>query len=151
MVNNRTRAEHLYPPVALAITQTAMECEPLPPISQQRHQHTRATHRYQGTTRNVLQLQQQQQSAPTTTTAAAAATLINYAAQCSLPPAPEPMVGFYQPYAAQHAGYTSLVNSQDGTTGKLQAASGPAGTQADRDDSSPMVGVCVQQSPVAIH
>lgn len=134
MVNSRSRPEHMYPiPLTggytnSSSTQTAMECEPLPPInsSHQRHGHQhRATHRYQP---------------------ARAGALMNYA-PCSLPT--DTMAGYYQPYSGQRS-YTGITTSQDGTTGKLQTASSSSNNQSERDDS-PMVGVCVQQSPVAIH
>lgn len=137
MVNSRSRPEHMYPIPSLSggysnssSTQTggttAMECEPLPPIQRHSHHQHRAAHRYQPA-------------------AARAAALMNYA-PCSLPASADAMAGFYQPYAGQR----NYTNSQDGATGKLQTASSSSNNQTERDDS-PMVGVCVQQSPVAIH
>lgn len=129
MVNNRSRPEHMYPIgyTNSSSTQTAMECEPVPMMnsSHQRHGHQhRATHRYQPPRSSAL---------------------MNYA-PCSLPT--ETMSGYYQPYSGQRS-YTGLTN-QDGTSGKMQTTSSSSNNQTERDDS-PMVGVCVQQSPVAIH
>lgn len=73
-------------------------------------------------------------------------TLMNYA-PCSLPT--DTVASYYHSYSGQR-NCTGLMGSQENTTEKLQAASSSSNNQTDREDS-PMVGVCVQQSPVAIH
>lgn len=134
MVNNRSRPEHMYRKSMTgnytnsSSTQTAMECEPVPMINSchQRHGHQhRTTHLYQQ---------------------ARTGALMNYA-PCSLPS--DTMTSYYQPYSGQRS-YSNMANSQDGSSIKMQTTSSSSTNQTERDDS-PMVGVCVQQSPVAIH
>lgn len=113
--NSRSRPDHMYPiPLSYvnnnsSSTQTAMECEPLPPISS-KHGHGHRS-RFQSGRPNAL---------------------VN---------------GPYGPYGAQRP---YMATSHDGPA-KLQTAQSSSSGQPDHDDSSPMVGVCVQQSPVVIH
>lgn len=139
LTSNRGRSDHLYASLANYMvgsgtsSQTAMECEPLPPIGQSRHQgrsslyhptQARVSNRGSINTMNSINSS-------------------NYA-PCSLPA--EPMVCFYQTYEPQHHSFSGIVGPPESTGAKLP----PSNTKAERDDS-PMIGVCVQQSPVAIH
>lgn len=67
---------------------------------------------------------------------------------------PPPSLLNHGPSSLPYAPYPNTMMDNNQTTPKHnQAVNGPQTKQTDnnKDDSSPMVGVCVQQSPVAIH
>lgn len=109
--SSRSRPEHVYPISSSAYsnssTQTAMECEPLPPLTSGKHGHAHRS-RYQATGRSNA--------------------IVNYG-----------------PYGQRPSGFS--VPSHDGQ----KPSQSTSNNQQEHDDASPMVGVCVQQSPVVIH
>lgn len=110
-VSSRSRPEHVYPISSSAYsnssTQTAMECEPLPPISSAKHGHAHRS-RYQAGRSNAIVS--------------------------------------YRPYVGQRPSGFGV------TTHDVQKPTqSTSNNQQEHDDASPMVGVCVQQSPVVIH
>lgn len=143
LTSNRGRNDHhLYASLANYMvgsgtsSQTAMECEPLPPIGQPRHQQGRSSlyHQTQARVSNRGSINTMN-----------SINSSNYT-PCSLPA--EPMVCFYQTYEPQHHSFSGIVGPPESTGGKLPPSN--SNSKVERDDS-PMVGVCVQQSPVAIH
>lgn len=166
-----TRAEHLpsayqhslqYNSISSSSSsQTAMECEPIAHCSTSSggrsfpHGHTHGRSRYQPTAAVAATLAHQRVITGTNNnTNSGASSLQHSYAPTSLsldfgPPSLD-CSGYFTNTDPSTASTTTSNNTKKQNVPRQHGGVQPTGNSGDRDDS-PMVGVCVQQSPVAIH